>query len=74
MELLVVMPSAVIFSGFYAFRTGRLKQKYIELISCLAIYLIVLSTLFTTLYITYPEFGETIKYKFLQTLQKYRIQ
>lgn len=74
LELLVIMPLAVIFSGFYAFRTGRLKQKYIELISCLAIYLIVLSTLFTTLYITYPEFGETIKYKFLQTLQKYRIQ
>ncbi len=66
LELLVVMPLAVIFSGFYAFHTGYLKQKYIELISCMAIYLIVLSTLFTTLYITYPGFGETIKDKFLQ--------
>lgn len=65
-ELLVVMPLAVIFSGFYAFHSGHLKQKYIELISCLAIYLIVLLTLFTTLHITYPEFGDNIKDKFLQ--------
>lgn len=65
-ELLFVMPLAVIFSGFYAFHTGHLKQKYIELIGCLAIYLILLSTLFTTLHITHPEFGENIKDKFLQ--------
>ena len=65
-ELLVVMPLAVIFSGFYAFHSGHLKQKYIELISCLAIYLIVLLTLFTTLHIIYPGYGETIKNKFLQ--------
>lgn len=65
-ELLIVMPLAAIFSGFYAFHSGRRKQKYIELIGCFVIYLIVLLTLFTTLHITYPEFGETIKDKFLQ--------
>lgn len=65
-ELLAVMPLALIFSGFYAFHTGRLKQKYILLISCLAIYLIALLTLFTTLHIIFPGYGETIKNKFLQ--------
>lgn len=66
LELLFIMPVAAIFYGLSIFRPHTQKQKYIKIISCLALYLTILITSLTVLYIIYPGYEETIKDKFLQ--------